>query len=390
MSTVLTNFLEEAMKQFLDVLEKKTGHKGPWTYYDFMNTALYDTEMGYYTNEETKLGKEGDFYTSNHVHPVFSHAHGRFFADLFDSSDLHRTIIETGSGDGRFALEVLTYLEQHHERIFNDISYYVIEASAIHREIIMKKLAKYNGKVEIFSSLRDFQQDHRMNGIIYSNELFDAMPVHVVEKSEEGWNEVLIEYADGELNEIAFPCQNPILLNWLSSFGPELEPGFRTELNTEMKRWLEEALEIADNAVLMTVDYGYRNGEMKHPQRREGSIRGYRAHKLIHNPLETPGQMDLTSHIQWDAYDAIAKAYGFSTLDHLRQDQFLLKAGIFRFLQEPKEIDPFSDTFKLNRAIQSLVTPDGISGAFQVDIKTKGTVFHRDLGIFTEDPYRMT
>ncbi|AOM82641.1 class I SAM-dependent methyltransferase [Salisediminibacterium beveridgei] len=390
MSTVLTYFLEETMKQFLNALERKAGHQGPWTFYEFMNTALYDEEMGYYTNERTKLGKEGDFYTSNHVHPVFSHAHGRFFADIFDASDLNRRIIEIGSGDGRFALEVLTYLEKHHEDLFNDISYCVIEASAVHRDIIKEKLTKYDEHVEIFASLKDYQENHRMNGIIYSNELFDAMPVHVVEKSKEGWNEVLIQFNGEEFNEISSPCQNPALLEWLSSFGPELEPGFRTELNPDMKGWLEKALENTDKAVLMTVDYGYRNDELNHPQRRDGSLRGYRAHELIHNPLETPGRMDITSHIQWDAYDAITKAYGCSTVEHLRQDQFLLKAGIFRFLQEPKEMDPFSDTFKLNRAIQSLVTPDGISGAFQVDIKSKGTDFHRELGIFTEDPYRMT
>lgn len=390
MSTVITIFLEANMNQFLSALENNTGHRGPWTFYEFMNVALYDEEKGYYSKKTTKLGKEGDFFTSNHVHPVFSHVHGRFFADVFNATNLDRKIIETGAGDGRFSLEVLTYLKQYHNQLFKQLSYCIIESSSAHRDIIREKLAEYDQQVEIYSSLQEYLDYFRMNGIIYSNELFDALPVHVVEKNDDGWNEIVVE-SDGEiLTEKKRPITDPSLHDWLASYGPELEPGFRTEINPDMKDWIDQALNASDQAVVMTVDYGYRNDELNHPQRREGSIRGYREHELIHNPLETPGDMDITSHIQWDAYDGILKAHGCSTIGHFRQDQFLLKAGIFRFLQEPKEINPFSDTFKLNRAIQSLVVPDGISGAFQVDIKSKGTVFNRELNLFTEDPYRMS
>lgn len=378
------------MKEFIQVLKKKTASDGPWRFYDFMDTALYDDEVGYYTVEKTKLGKEGDFYTSNHVHPVFPQVSGRFFADVFTSTDLDTRITEAGAGDGRFVLEVLRYFEEHHPDQFHKLIYCIIESSPSHRQKIEEKTEAYADKIRLYSSVQDYiNREGDLKGILYSNELFDAMPVHLVEKREDGWDEVIVDCDGDKLLETNVPCSDSSLLNWLEAYGPELETGFRTEINLDMRHWLQNSLSGNEPVFIMTVDYGYRNKEYRHPQRKDGSIRGYRNHELIPDPLETPGEMDLTSHIQWDAYDAVLKDLGFHHMAHYRQDQFLLKAGIFKFLMKPDEINPFSDVFKQNRAIQSLVTPDGISGSFQVDLKYRHVSFKKKLNLFTEDPYTM-
>lgn len=378
------------MKNFIQALKNNTESEGPWRFHDFMETALYDKEVGYYTVAKTKLGKEGDFYTSNHVHPVFSHVTGRFFADVLASANLDSKITEAGAGDGRFAFEVMRYFDEHRKEQFESMRYCIIESSPAHRQQIEERMKPFSERVTIYSSVSDYiNHEGHIKGILYSNELFDAMPVYVVEKTDEGWAEVLVESDQDDLKEKTVPCTDPVILNWLEKFGPELDTGFRTEVNLNMQDWLKESLSGNESLFMMTVDYGYRNEEYRHPQRKDGSIRGYREHQLIPDPLESPGKMDLTSHIQWDAYDSILEEMGFQHLDHIRQDQFLLKAGIFKFLRKPGEINPFSDEFKQNRAIQSLVTPDGISGSFQVDLKYRHVTFNKKLKLFTEDPYAM-
>ncbi len=43
---------------------------GPITFKSFMEMALYEPELGYYTSQNTKIGRAGDFYTSSHLDPV--------------------------------------------------------------------------------------------------------------------------------------------------------------------------------------------------------------------------------------------------------------------------------------------------------------------------------
>ncbi|SER82155.1 SAM-dependent methyltransferase [Salisediminibacterium halotolerans] len=368
---------------------RKRGN-GPWDMATFMETALYDLSAGYYQSEKIKLGKDGDFYTSNHVHPVFGQTFARFFADVISSEQLPPVITELGAGEGRFSLSVLDYFAEFHPEIYESCYMILIEQSGDHRQRIEAALAGHKGKFDIYQSISEaVKANPELEGIIFSNEFFDALPVHQVERHAEKWYEVFVEDQNDKLAERVFKCGNDRLLQWLAQFGPDIPDGFRTEASPLMEARLKQLASWLKGGILVTADYGYRDEELKRPERKEGSLRGYRNHELVHNPLESPGEMDLTHHIHWDAYDKAAELNGLETIIHERQDQFLLKAGLFSFLQTPDTIDPFSDVFKLNRAIQSFVQPGGISSAFQVDVKGKNlanTVHYR---YFNEDPYRI-
>lgn len=51
--------------------------QGPLSFADYMRMALYEPDYGYYVNEESHVGWEGDFYTSSDVSDFFAHSMGQ-------------------------------------------------------------------------------------------------------------------------------------------------------------------------------------------------------------------------------------------------------------------------------------------------------------------------
>ncbi|WP_096188432.1 class I SAM-dependent methyltransferase [Evansella halocellulosilytica] len=380
------------MEKFVGKLREKADC--PWSYATFMNCALYDEDIGYYMSNEDKLGKQGDFYTSNHVHPVFGETFGRFFADIFHKEAILPMVIEWGAGDGRFAFSILRYFYEYEPFIYDQMNYIIIEASSFHRSILEEKLKDYTSKVHLFESFEDVKREFpNGEGILFSNEFIDAFPIHVVQKKDGTLFECMVQNNDnGSLEEIAVKCSNVSLDEWLSHYGPtDLPDGHRIEICLNMKRWLIDISRWIRKGALITVDYGYTNEEWTEPEHREGSLRGYYHHEMVADPLKHIGKMDLTFHVQWDAFNMIAEELGWLKLYHDTQDRFLKHAGIFRFLSHNTSMNltPFSEDYKRNRAIQSFVHPGGISSSFQVNIQTKQLHQTKQYLLFTEDPYKI-
>ncbi|MGJ9381766.1 class I SAM-dependent methyltransferase [Salipaludibacillus sp. CF4.18] len=359
------------MTKFIQKLESFSSP--PWTYAKFMSVALYDQDVGYYSNNRIKLGKYGDFYTSNHVHPVFSQSFAMTFLDIVEKEKLPLAICEFGAGDGSFARSTLTYIK---DNSLEDVTYLIVESSSYHREILRQQLAQFPDSVKIFASMEQMLSEFTsFQGIIFSNEFLDAMPIHLIKQTRQSLYEIQVELnEDRALVEKEIICENPQILHWIDRYGPKLPEYYRTEINLEMKTWIEKIASWLHKGVIFTVDYGYENRELLFPERKDGSIRGYKQHKMVRNPLENPGEMDITSHVQWDAFRLITKEVGLTEVMHVRQDKFLVKAGLFSLLETSADgtLNPFSDQFKRNQAIQAFVHPGGISAAFQVNIQEKG------------------
>jgi SAM-dependent MidA family methyltransferase len=138
---------------------------------------------------------------------------------------------------------------------------------------------------------------------------------------------------------------------------------------------------VLTKGLVVTADYGYTKEDWKHPSRIKGSLRGYYQHQMIDDVLQHPGEMDITTHIHFDWL--IQKGEQAELVFHskLRQDAFLLKAGILKELENHYDPNPFSEVSKRNRAIRSLIMPSGISSFFHLIIQQKGII---DTNLFEE------
>jgi SAM-dependent MidA family methyltransferase len=359
------------MKEILqNMLNKKPNNR--MTFKEYMETVLYHPKEGYYNKAKDKIGKSGDFYTNSNIHPVFAKVFVHTFVDILQKEKLDPVICEVGAGTGLFAKEVLHTLKENYPDLYEKVTYIIIEGSPFHREQQMLKLP--TSKVMQFDSIeKALTELPSFNGVIYSNELFDALPVHIVEKNDNAIYEVMVELDQlGNLREVKKICDDSELIKWISKYYGDLQDGQRFEVPLAMTNMINILSKWLKKGVLITVDYGYTNEQWALPEHRLGSVRGYRNHQMMNNPLAYPGDIDLTTHIHLDPFIEIGNEAGLKFVSCQRQDQFLISAGIIEMLQEHYDPNPFSEVSKQNRAIRQFISPGGISNSFTVIIQEKG------------------
>ncbi|KIY22310.1 MULTISPECIES: class I SAM-dependent methyltransferase [Mesobacillus] len=354
--------MKEIIKEVIEASPKKM-----ITYADYMQLALYYPKKGYYMTQRQKIGKGGDFYTTSNVSDVFGKLIGKWYARKYDELELPPAICEIGAGSGRFAK---AFIEGWQEQSTKTLSYYMIEKSPYHRSLQNGELAGLEN-VNIIHS--DTLAETKMEqGLIFSNELFDAFPVHVVEKRDGVVHEVFVTSENDQLKEMKIPVSDERIRAFLDDQQLMLAEGQRIEIPLAMEPFIESIAKCLQKGILITADYGYTKEEWMHPSRRRGSLRGYFNHQQYDEILLYPGEMDLTSHVHFDALKDFGEVYGLEFVQKMRQDEFLIAAGILEELLPHQDPNPFSEASKRNRAIRSLILPGGISQSFDVVIQKKG------------------
>lgn len=335
------------------------------TYAEFIRAALYHPEQGYYMKNDIKIGRSGDFITTSNVSDIYGKIIAKWYAVNHLKYKLPAAVCEIGGGTGRFAKAFLEGWEQYSSV---PLTYWLVEASPYHRQLQAEKLVGFNNFVQNqnINELRDF------TGLIFSNELFDALSVHVIEKRGGELCEVMITSGEHGLKEVLVPLENQEILTFVEKNGVYLNEGQRIEIPLEMEEMVKSISEMLTRGIVFTVDYGYTREEWQRPERKNGSLRGYYRQQMYEDVLQFPGMMDITSHVHFDALIRSGEEHNLKLKVKQRQDEFLLTAGILDELANTYDPDPFSEQSKLNRAIKSLVLPGGMSSAFHVIIQEKG------------------
>ncbi|PLR87690.1 class I SAM-dependent methyltransferase [Bacillus sp. V33-4] len=338
------------------------------TYADYISTALYHPELGYYMKEGKKIGTGGDFITSSNISDVYGRAVAKWYSEIVKEINLPAKVCELGAGNGRFAT---AFIDEWKKLTDTPLTYFIVETSPYHRSI-QQELIELGPVCQQISALDEIEP---FSGMIFSNELYDALPVHVIEKKDGEFSEIMVAESTGKLIELAVPLQNSQITTFLNEYDLELQEGQRIEIPLQMAEVVSAIAKTLEKGIVVTVDYGYTNEEWEEPSRRKGSLRGYFQHQMVDNVLERPGEMDITSHVHFDALIKQGNERNLKFIAKLRQDEFLLSAGILDVLRDHFDPNPFSATSKRNRAIRSLIMPDGMSAAFHVIAQAKGLDF---------------
>lgn len=340
------------------------------SYSTYMNIVLYDKMHGYYMKERPKIGREGDFFTSSNISSVFAKTCARFFSKLVEAGEVAPHFCEIGGGTGKFAYDMLTEWKEISPATFATLQYSIVEVSPFHRELQREKLAPFCNVLQ-YSTYEEI--GNLFTGIVFSNELFDAFPVEVITKRDGLLYEIRVAFDDEDcLSELLRPLQCPDIMCYLQKHRIELKERQRFEVPLAMSSYLERLMKWLHEGLLVTIDYGYTNEEWMHPAHAEGSLRGYYKHRLMRNPLQYPGEMDITTHIHVDELKAVAEELNLQTIWHTKQREFLLAANILEQLVQHEDRNPFSEAQKQNRAIRSIILQGGIGDAFHVLVQKKG------------------
>jgi SAM-dependent MidA family methyltransferase len=351
------------MKNFIINQIKQSKHQHI-TYADFINSALYHPELGYYMRDQLKIGKEGDFFTTSNVSDVFGTIVAKWFLRQVNEKIVPPVICEIGAGNGRFAK---AFLDTWHQITNISLEYMIVESSPFHRKLQKEWLASYPNILQCneITELKNF------SGLVISNELFDALPVHVVEQLDGQLSEIMVGWDGNAFYEHSVPLTNIEVKAFINEHHITLVNNQRMEIPIYMGKMLRDISQTLEKALVVTIDYGYTNEEWANPARRLGSLRGYFRHQMVNNILEHPGEMDITHHIHFDPFIHTADKLGLKLIGKLRQDEFLVAVGILKELEENYDPNPFSERSRRNRAIRSLIMP-GMSNFFHAVIQQKG------------------
>jgi SAM-dependent MidA family methyltransferase len=290
----------------------------------FMRHSLYDPVDGYYARADKQIGKRGDFFTSVSVGPLFGELLAAQFVRWLDANAQggKSQIVEIGAHDGQLARDILEALERKQPTLFSSIDYWIIEPSLARRAAQQSQLARF-GNVRWFTQFSDLAS--RVRGIIFSNELLDAMPVHPFawNAAARRWEEMGVTLAGEEFAwaRLAQPTtQPPELPNALLEVLPE---GYVIELSPDAIDWWRNAAGLLECGRLMTIDYGGVFEELLSPARTSGTLRSYSRHAVSGNVLAGPGTQDITAHVNYTELQRVGSEAGLTTECFTNQSQFL-------------------------------------------------------------------
>ena len=340
----------------------------------FMELALYCPEMGYYECENERVGRGGDFVTSVSTGSLF----GRFLAFQFDSwcEDFSGSVqwVEAGAHDGTLAADILAAARDRSPELFERLDYCIIEPSGCRQGWQRKLLEPFGEKVRWLGSLQDLAP-RGVNGILFSNELLDAFPVHRL-----GWDAAGKRWFEWGVGSVEERFEWRIMLedvrDWtvdLAAAGFDIPPelatvlpdGFILEFSPEAGQWWRDAGHVLHQGRLMTSDYGLLAEQFLVPERRMGTLRSYRRHVVGNDLLAVPGEQDLTAHVNFSQLILAGERAGLRTEALTSQSEFLANLAQ-RMWSNSSPPSPAQI-----RQFQTLTHPEHLGRAFRVLVQSR-------------------
>jgi len=352
-----------------DLIEQQ----GPISFARYMDLCLYHPQYGYYTSERTRIGKQGDFFTSSSVHALFGRLIARQIAQFRQlTGGGGFTLVEQGAGEGYLALDILDTLAEEFPQFYAQLSYRIVEVSETHRRNQQQRLARHlsAGKVDWchFDQLTPFR------GCFVSNELIDAFPVHLVTRQDGELREIKVGLEEGQLVETLGELSDARLEDYFVLCDTPLVDGNRTEVNLAAIDWITQVGKLVEQGAVLTIDYGYPAAELLAPWRRNGTLLCYYRHQSHENPYQHLGYQDITAHVNFTLLETLGRHVGLKTLYLGEQYRFLLGLGFIEELLrlQAQETNP-QRAQALRMTLKNLILPDGgMGGNFKVLIQGKG------------------
>jgi len=288
---------------------------GPMRFDRFMEAALFDPDGGYYSTPRARIGKTGDFFTSVSVGPVY----GRFIATqiaevhAFLGSREDFMIVEQGGNDGTLALDVLNSLQSDFPDLYSTITYALVEPFA-HLATLQRERLSGHAKQVIWTETLPALGE--VEGVHFSNEYADALPVRLLVRKADSWRERHVSGDAGHLHYVDLPTDlNPDL--------PGIPEGYIAEFRPAADVWIQEVCACLKKGVILVADYGFPQRDFFAPWRSEGTLSCYRGHCRDDDPLDSPGEKDITAHVNFTALSATAEALGWTPIGYADQCHFL-------------------------------------------------------------------
>ena len=297
------------------LLGEQVGRAGGWLPFDrYMALALYAPGLGYYANTSRKFGtmpaSGSDFATAPEITPLFGQCLALQVREALEQTATTE-VWEFGAGSGALARELLQELGPRVQR------YTIVELSASLRERQQQALAAFADRVQWVSELPE-----QMSGVVVGNEVLDAMPVKLLVRKNLVWHERGVTLAEGRI----------VWADVLTHLRPPVEPqgthDYVTEIHHQAEAFVRTLGDRLKVGAAFFIDYGFPEAEYYHAQRHMGTLMCHRGHLADPDPLDAPGEKDITAHVDFTGIAVAAQEAGLATLGYASQGRFLINCGI--------------------------------------------------------------
>ena len=307
-----------------------------------------ESNARYYASRDP-LGDQGDFITAPEVTQMFGELVGLWLADLWVrmGSRKHIHFVELGPGRGTLARDALSTAARY------DFAPQVhfVETSATLRRLQRETFPGCHHHHDL-STLPD---DAPL--LVVANEFFDALPIHQLVRSADGWFERVVGL---EGDAFAFGTGKERMDHLVPSGWARASQGSMVETSPAAVAVMGELAQRLTNqgGAALIIDYGQT-------ELRAGStLQALKAHQKV-DVFAHPGDADITAHVDFELLQQIARQHGADVMGVQMQGEWLRQMGIDTRLEalqrrNPKEAD------KLKRQRDRLVESTHMGTLFKV------------------------
>jgi SAM-dependent MidA family methyltransferase len=329
----------------------------------YMEMALYEPGLGYYSAGAAKLGASGDFVTAPEISPLFSRSLAAQCAEILANIPGGQ-ILELGAGSGVMAADVLSELDRQGAL---PARYLILEVSADLRERQAQMLARLSPALGARVQWLDAWPEG-FRGVVLANEVLDAMPVQRFRMRAGQVNAIGVTWQLGQLDwseTRADAALEGAVREIEQALGGPLPDGYASEINLRLKPWIASLAAAMCEGVALFVDYGLPRREYYRPERREGTLLCHFRHRFHDEPLINVGIQDIGAWVDFTAVAEAAVACGLGVGGFSTQAHFLIGNGIEQFLAHLPE-EELAARVQLARQAMVLTLPGEMGERFKV------------------------
>ena len=354
------------------IIDEIVAQGGEVFFDEYMNLVLYHPIHGYYSGDEPRYGREGDFLTAPTASEWYSRVLARILGAVVAETGAIR-LVDVASGDGTLIGGVVEALGKRAPEVFENVV--SVERSAAMHDLQRDRFAMAAVEVHWVYDASEIESSSGPT-VIHASELFDALPVARAEGGREGMKELTVGVDAGNLvwNRRAPRTE---VVAYFDRHNIDLEEGQLAEANLGAEALHADLLAaMGDNGLSLVLDYGYEAKRLFNPRgRRGGSLSTFRRHELGRDPLISPGEVDLTAHVNWDDLRGAATAAGWQEIGLWPLAEFLVRGGIAEELEDRglgMEAEVDAATFGARQEVKRLLDPEGMGSDLKMLVQAKG------------------
>jgi len=288
--------------------------EGPISVERYMTMALSDPRYGYYMTRDP-FGEKGDFTTSPEISQIFGELLGLWCADLWlrMGSPHAISLVELGPGRGTLMQDALRAMKRI-KGLLQSVQVTLVETSPTLRKAQQNLLETFDLPIQWHNDVSSLPQ---LPTLLIANEFFDALPVRHYQMHNGKWHERLVGL--NQHDELTFGlAREPE-----AALIIEADEGSILERNLVGERIMHDlSAHIAQyGGAGIAIDYGHSQSGMGE------TLQALHHHRFV-DPLEEPGEADLTTHVDFERLLDIARRQGNAISGPIVQADFLEALGI--------------------------------------------------------------